>query len=354
MRRKKRDCKKNVEAEGNKISVIIPIYNAEKYLIECLNSVINQTYGNLEIILVNDGSSDGSLKICNEYAAYDARIRVISKENGGVSSARNAGLDIATGEWLYFIDSDDWIELNTLEKVLNMAIETNTDICFFDYEKVYKNKRVPISTFRSDKNIFCQMDSYETLYLYSQSPYIWNCIIKRISEINNIQYEKKLYIGEDDIFKFQIYRYIKSFSYLNETLYHYRMRNTSAIHSVKKDYLENVYIKYTIMKNIIQNGGYTKLALRIPDSMLIGKLSAIVTIAFYGRIGIKCDYRLIESFMNSSEYRQAIENYDKRLIQGRANKIYIKIKKPNRLLFTVVYFSINIWNLLFHGKNELY
>ena len=100
-----------MEIEKEKISVIIPVYNVEKYLKRCLDSVINQTYKNLEIILVDDGSTDNSGKICDEYAKNDKRIIVIHKENGGVSVARNIGLDICTGDYVNFIDSDDWIDL---------------------------------------------------------------------------------------------------------------------------------------------------------------------------------------------------------------------------------------------------
>ena len=95
---------------GELISVIIPIYNVEAYLDECIASVIAQTYSNLEIILVDDGSPDNCPQMCDEWAAKDSRIRVIHKENGGLSDARNAGIDIATGEYIAFVDSDDWIE----------------------------------------------------------------------------------------------------------------------------------------------------------------------------------------------------------------------------------------------------
>src|SRR5690606_27273688 len=95
-----------------KVSVIIPVYNAEKYLRECIDSVLAQTFDDFELLLINDGSTDGSGKICDEYAQKDARVKVFHKENGGVSSARNLGLDNAKGEWITFIDSDDWIGEN--------------------------------------------------------------------------------------------------------------------------------------------------------------------------------------------------------------------------------------------------
>lgn len=107
--------------EESKISVIVPVYKVEPYLRKCLDSIVNQTYQNLEIILVDDGSPDNSGAICDEYAAWDERIRVIHKANNGVSSARNAGLAVATGEWVGFVDSDDWIETDMYEYLLQGA-----------------------------------------------------------------------------------------------------------------------------------------------------------------------------------------------------------------------------------------
>lgn len=114
--------------EGSKISVIVPVYKVEPYLRKCLDSVVNQTYQNLEIILVDDGSPDRCGAICEEYAVRDKRIRVIHKENGGVSSARNAGLSAVTGEWIGWVDSDDWIEADMYECLLKKAEEQEADI----------------------------------------------------------------------------------------------------------------------------------------------------------------------------------------------------------------------------------
>ena len=104
-----------------KISVIIPVYNAERYLKDCVDSIINQSYQNFELILVDDGSSDNSPKICDDYAAKDNRIVVIHKSNNGVSAARKTGLDNASGDYIMYVDSDDWLDINTMEKCLNVV-----------------------------------------------------------------------------------------------------------------------------------------------------------------------------------------------------------------------------------------
>ncbi|WP_221388195.1 glycosyltransferase family 2 protein [Clostridium perfringens] len=127
---------------NDKVSIIIPIYNVSRYLEDCINSVINQTYKNLEIILVNDGSSDNSLEICNNFKKKDSRIILINKENGGLSSARNSGIDKATGKYLYFLDGDDFLELDAIEFVMNLIKNNNADIASFGYYYYYKDNSI--------------------------------------------------------------------------------------------------------------------------------------------------------------------------------------------------------------------
>jgi len=110
------------------VSVIVPVYNVEEYLARCVNSILSQTYANLEVILVDDGAKDSSGRICDEFAEKDSRVRVIHKENGGLSSARNAGIDIAQGDWLEFVDSDDWLEPDAVENLLSLALEHQVEL----------------------------------------------------------------------------------------------------------------------------------------------------------------------------------------------------------------------------------
>ncbi len=128
-----------------KISVIVPIYNTEKYLIQCLDSIINQTYRNLEIILVDDGSEDESPKICDEYASIDDRIKVIHKKNEGVAKARNTGISVSTGDYLAFVDSDDVINLVMFERLLNNAINNDADISICDFSSDLSDSNNPMN-----------------------------------------------------------------------------------------------------------------------------------------------------------------------------------------------------------------
>lgn len=123
-----------------KISVIVPVYNVEKFLRRCIDSILAQTFTDFELLLIDDGSKDKSGEICDEYAAKDARIRVFHKQNGGVSSARNLGIDKAQGEWVYFVDSDDWIEIETLSIVQSIDMRKIGIIKFGYYEDFYDGK----------------------------------------------------------------------------------------------------------------------------------------------------------------------------------------------------------------------
>ena len=124
------------------ISIIVPVYNVEPYLRRCVNSIINQTYKNLDIILVDDGSTDHSGEICDEYATKDNRIKVIHRENGGLSAARNTGLNIAKGEYVYFVDSDDYIERETCEIALSYAVNQQANIVCFGYREIFPSGQI--------------------------------------------------------------------------------------------------------------------------------------------------------------------------------------------------------------------
>ena len=151
-------------AKNIKISVIVPVYNVEKYIRQCLESIINQTYKNLEIIIVNDGTRDNSMKIVEEYLS-DERIRVINKENGGVASARNRGIEEVTGEYISFVDSDDWLELNTYEKLVDII--ENEDIIAFNYNRVDNEAQKILKKNYINMREILKL-SQEYTYLYSE------------------------------------------------------------------------------------------------------------------------------------------------------------------------------------------
>lgn len=210
------------------ISIIIPIYKVEPYLRRCLDSVVNQTYTNLEIILVDDGSPDDCPKICDEYASRDNRIIVIHKKNGGLSDARNAGLDICKGEYISFIDSDDWVERDYIEVLFNLLQKTNADIAVGNHQLFSEDGVV------YPQNIFFDsvLDGYDaTTMLIFKEPIqfvvSWCKLYKR-----NLFGKVRFPVGkirEDECTSYQFFHYSKIVSTTSKTLYHYLKRPDSII-----------------------------------------------------------------------------------------------------------------------------
>ena len=188
------------------ISIIIPIYNTSEFLANCLDSVINQTYVNLEIILINDGSTDNSLGICREYNKKDSRIIVINKKNEGVSSARNAGLDIFSGDYVTFIDSDDWVETDFIE-ILNQKIK-DTDISTIGMKLINSSKET-LLTYSIDKSIYLSSDKVMATFLSlntisSIGRSSCNKLYSR-KILNNVRFDENINIGEDFKFLFEVF-----------------------------------------------------------------------------------------------------------------------------------------------------
>ena len=226
------------------ISIIIPVYNVEQYLKQCLDSVINQTYKNLEIILVDDGSTDNSGKICDEYALKDNRIKVIHKQNGGVSSARNTGLNVATGEYIGFVDGDDYIELDMYEYLysLNKTNNTSLAICNFYIEEDKKITNVKPIT---NKYI---LDANEMLKCSFKQLFSWNKLIEK-NLFNQLYFPENISYGEDMTVCMELFIRAKKISYGNKNKYFYRQHFQSVTNNLKWE-AKNLDVIYQINKFI--------------------------------------------------------------------------------------------------------
>lgn len=209
----------------DKISIIVPIYNVEKYLNDCIESIINQTYKNLEIILVNDGSTDSSLEICEEYARNYENIKVINKKNGGVSDARNKGLENATGTYIIFIDSDDYLAPNSCEILYDAIKESNVEFVTANFAFTNNDGTPWKRPMFSDKfkRTYISIDDYKKSF-YLLNCGIWNKIFKRdFIEKNKLRFEKNL-PSEDDIFVTLAFIKAKNSYYVDDVVYYYRQR----------------------------------------------------------------------------------------------------------------------------------
>lgn len=160
------------------ISIIVPIYKVEKYLRRCIDSLLNQDYHDIEIILVDDGSPDNCGIICDEYVKKDTRIKVTHQQNGGLSAARNAGIDIAKGEYLMFVDSDDWVEKNYCSMALKKATETESDIVVFGYNDIYNDRIIKRSITPKDEKKYKTEEALKELHGGKILSFAWNKIYK--------------------------------------------------------------------------------------------------------------------------------------------------------------------------------
>jgi len=230
------------------ISVIVPVYNSEKYIARCIDSILAQSYKDIELILVNDGSSDASPEICDSYAARDFRVHVIHKENGGVSSARNAGLEIAAGDYIAFVDSDDYIDSEMYQSMIDTARKYDCDVIMCDCVKEYPHAEAPYTHpirpgFYSKEQLYSEyyphllmMENVEYPPTISTCTLLW----KRTLRTPDMRYEPGIRYSEDLLFGAKLLRSAQSFYYLkNCAFYHYVMNEQSASHTFVPDKFED-------------------------------------------------------------------------------------------------------------------
>ena len=255
------------------VSVIIPVYNVEKYLEECIDSVLNQTCQNIEIILVDDGSTDSSGQICDKYAENNKHICVIHQKNGGLSDARNAGFLRAGGEYVYFLDSDDYISFDAIEKLVSIAKNDNSDVVFFDAisflddaDKEIKQNYIRNSRYSTSKGIVVFSQLQKNKEYHSAVPLLF--FKKDFLKNNDLNFYSGIYY-EDMIFTFEALCYAQVASQCEEALYYRRYRNNSIMTSKKnKKYFESavkVYrslLEFSKKNNILQENAVKKYICR--------------------------------------------------------------------------------------------
>lgn len=236
------------------ITVIMPVYNVEEYIRQGIESVLKQTYKKLEIILVDDGSKDSSGNICDEYAKKDNRIKVIHKENGGVSSARNAGIDIATGKYIMFIDPDDFYENNACELLYNAIVDTDADYVMGNYVyTTHKGEKWKKNMFSVNNNFEVSIGDYKKA-LFVMNSVIWNKIFKRdFIEKHKLRFVEGI-LAEDAVFSMSCYAYAKKGYYIDDVIYNYRQSEKSKSLSTKcdKDYFSKMNEAYKLILSVLK------------------------------------------------------------------------------------------------------
>lgn len=233
-----------------KVSVIIPVFNSEKYLKKCLDNIINQTLEDIEIILIDDGSKDNSLDIIKKYSEKHDNIKYKSKKNEGQAIARNLGIEMATGEFISFVDSDDYIETTMLEKLYKVAKKNKSDIVICDYIEEYENKQIPRNS------LYINADTLQKQYILCIAGPCSKIIKTSIFKENNIRFlENNIY--EDLAIIPALALYTSKISYFNEPLYHYVIRQNSTMQQTKYNKkLESIFNVMEYVYNQFDGKGY--------------------------------------------------------------------------------------------------
>lgn len=256
----------------DKISVIVPVYKVEEYLPKCIESILNQTYKNLELILVDDGSPDRCPEICDEYAKKDKRVKVIHKKNAGVSAARNDGIDSATGDFVAFVDSDDWIEPEMYEKLLQKQQENDYDVVFCGFNIIIDN--VVYSVIEKNKAEFCETKDLVYLLrcpnykILNNNQYVsfgniqcynWRFLYKK-EIFDKIHFNEKLNYMEDVKILTEIFLNENlKVSYIDDSMYNYLIRKTSLSHGALLNMLSKSKNFLDAFGKLVKNTEYEKL-----------------------------------------------------------------------------------------------
>ncbi len=343
------------------ISIIVPIYNVDAYLPKCLDSLINQTYQDMEIICVNDGSTDSSLEILQQYQAKDNRIRVISQKNQGLSGARNTGISLATGEWMMFVDSDDWLDVDCCERLMEI-IDSNMDVCFFSYTREFGDKVAPKLIF-GNEIINYQAKDVDALYarliglrneelaypekLDSLST-AWGKLYKTsIIKEHQIEFVSTKEIGTEDLlFNVYYFRWINRAIYIPDTFYHYRKNN---IVSLTRLYKPNLEVQWTCLFRIIE--GFIKPLDRDELLEALSNRKALCLIGLglnmvFSDRSLSEKYKLLNDIVSSGWYRQAIDSLPLKYFPFHWKFFYISAKKRiiSVLLLMLYYMRVRIYS----------
>lgn len=317
------------------ISIIIPVYKVESYLGRCIESILNQTFNDFELILVDDGSPDNSGKICDYYALNDSRVKVVHKENGGVSSARNVGIEQADGEWLTFIDADDYVSPNLLRDYIENIENSDLLIQGFSYN-AKKNVSMENRLIEGDKVI------YEFLRIDSEiCGFVWNKLYKtELIKNNNIRFNEKMAMIEDHLFNHNYVVYCKSIKILNKVNYIYiRHEGASCFRNHKYSTLKNTVISFNDFYNAIIDGE--------PETILKNK----AIIYYYGLDVLRLTYK---EKIDRIE-RLSFINYLKQQNNHNPNIYSFKASKRNKLItYLVIHFPSLIADSVLLGANKIF
>ena len=329
--------------ENELISIVVPIYKVEKYLKKCVDSIQNQTYKNIEIILVDDESPDNCGKMCDEYSKYDERIKVIHKKNGGLSDARNAGIEVATGKYIGFVDSDDYIKEDMYENLYNNMKKSDSDISICGYIEYQEGSKIVEKDLNDQTKIYTNKDAIEKL-LYNDkiTDHAWNKLYKlELFKENDIRYPKG-FMYEDIGTTYLLFENAKKISYNEKIGYYYLRRENSILGKINKKLI------FDLLK--MTNDRFEYLKNKFPDlnnKLIENKMKFINKIFRY--ICISNNKELLKNNLILYEYDFYRNNF-------KLTKNYIlKIQKSNfeKIECYILYLNKDIYWVYYRVKNIL-
>lgn len=311
--------------KNDKISIIVPIYNTENCLDKCIQSIINQTYLNLEIILVNDGSTDSTLTICKKYEKLDNRIKVINVSKNGVSSARNTGIKCATGKYIGFVDSDDYIDNDMFEILYNLLINNNADISMVSYRKILNKKLINKNNYNGEEIVYDKVEALKYLLINIEiENYVWNKLFKK-ELFENVEFpEGKKF--EDISTTVKLFEKSNKFVYKKVDKYNYIKRENSIVNNYSYDGLKD-YVYATLDR-------YNYLLNKYPELEEYNALAFISNMVIIYYKAVVYDIKEL--------YKDFEDNYDLflKLVEKYKETIFLKIGNYKLVLLSVI-----LWDL---------
>lgn len=334
--------------EQKLVSIVVPVYNVEKYLERCMLSIVNQSYKKLEIILVDDGSPDGCPQLCDQWATKDARIKVVHKQNAGLGMARNTGMEHATGEYICFFDSDDYVDTTLVEKAVECAERNQADIVVYGLNNVNsrgETERVVVPC--TQKDLF-ENDEVHTAFLpdlidcscrAAQNTNLvfsaWSCIY-RMELIRRVQWRfvsERQNISEDSYSLIWLYKYVRCVAVLAEPLYFYCRNDTSLTQTYRADRFERIKLFYAETTKMADEQGYGEMVQRRLAGLFFSFVIAAMKQIIVAPIGWREKRQNIKAVICDEQMQAALDILEDCYADG-AKGILLRLMRKKKALAT--------------------
>lgn len=334
------------------VTIIVPIYNVEKYLSECVDSIINQTYKNLQIILVDDGSTDKSGYLCDKYENLDSRVQVVHKNNEGLGFARNTGLRFAQGDYVTFIDSDDKADIDLVERLVNSIVVNNCDTCIGGFKRISENGNIKFVE-KYNESIYSGEDVYNKLFarMLGSAPdkhdairmSVWNVMYSMaIIRKHRIKFpSERKFISEDIIWDSEYYKFASRVGIIDSIAYNYRVTPGSLTQKYKPNMLKNICVLYNELVKRISNNEVK--VIRVQRQFFVNLRACFKQENV--KVSGKNKSEIIDSIktiVNDETVHAVSKSFDKVIKQPR-QKIFVRLVMKKRIY--IIYILVNLGRL---------